>query len=252
MGDSPLPVCDVLGVGCVVGDVVSAADAVIERALSGAGGYGVLCNVHVLMTAQQEPEVMAALEGAWTVFPDGAPVAWLQRRTGMRAAERIGGPDLMRAVLDRGRAHGLRHVLFGSTPDVVAALAGRLRERFPSVEIVAAHAPALGEEDDERVLGRVAAARPHVVWCALGAPKQELWMARRASELAPAIVLGVGAAFDFHAGAKDRAPTWMQRAGLEWLHRLGSEPRRLLVRYVTTNTAFVGAAAAQLARRRFA
>jgi N-acetylglucosaminyldiphosphoundecaprenol N-acetyl-beta-D-mannosaminyltransferase len=245
-----LPVCDVLGVRCAVGDVSRAADAVIERALSGAGGYGVLCNVHVLMTAQREPEVMSALETAWTVFPDGAPVAWLQRRIGMHAAERIGGPDLMRAVLDRGRAHGLRHALFGSTPDVVAALTGRLRERFPGVEIVAALAPARGEEDDVRVFRRVVTTRPHVVWCALGAPRQELWMARSAREFAPAIVLGVGAAFDFHAGAKERAPAWMQQVGLEWLHRLGSEPRRLLVRYVTTNTAFVGAAAVQLARRR--
>lgn len=252
MPEAALPSCDVLGVRCFVGDIASAADAAIERALSGAGGYGVLCNVHVLMTARREPEVMAALEGAWTVFPDGAPVAWFQRRAGMRAAERIGGPDLMPAVLDRGRAHGIRHALFGSTPDVVVALAERLRERFPGVEIVATHAPATGEEDDESELARVVAARPHVVWCALGAPKQELWMARCASALAPAIVLGVGAAFDFHAGAKDRAPTWVQRAGLEWLHRLGSEPRRLVVRYVTTNAAFVGAAATQLMRRRLA
>jgi N-acetylglucosaminyldiphosphoundecaprenol N-acetyl-beta-D-mannosaminyltransferase len=245
-----LPTCDVLGVRCAVGDVADAADAVIDRALSGAGGYGVFCNVHVLMTARRQPEVMRAVEEAWTVFPDGAPVAWFQRQVGRRGAERIGGPDLMRAVFDRGRARGLRHALFGSTPTVVDALAIRLRNRFPGVEIVKAHAPARGEEDDESLLGRMAAAQPHVVWCALGAPKQELWMARSSANLAPALVLGVGAAFDFHSGTKQRAPAWMRQSGLEWLHRLGREPRRLVVRYVTTNAAFVGAVAAQLARRK--
>ena len=143
----------------------------VERALSGAGGYGVFCNVHVLMTARREPNVMGAVEGAWTAFPDGAPVAWFQRRVGMREAERIGGPDLMPVVFDRGRARGLRHALFGSTPTVVEALAAQLRDRFPGAEIVRTDAPERGEEDDESLLRRVAATRPHVVWCALGAPQ---------------------------------------------------------------------------------
>lgn len=244
-----LPTCDVLGVRCAVGDVGSAADGVLERALSGAGGYGVFCNVHVLMTARRQPELMRAVEGAWNVFPDGAPVAWFQRRTGMQRAERIGGPDLMPAVFDRGRTHGLRHALFGSTPTVIERLSGRLRERFPGIEIVAAHAPAPGEEDDEALLDRVGAAQPQIVWCALGAPKQELWMARWAGALSPALVLGVGAAFDFHAGTKERAPAWMRQAGLEWAHRLKSEPRRLAKRYLTTNAEFAVRAATELARR---
>lgn len=252
MGGRILPTADVLGVEVAVGTVASAADAVIERALSGQGGYAVLCNVHVLMTARRQPEVMRAVERAWTVFPDGAPVAWFQRRVGMHGAERIGGPDLMPAVFDRGRAQGLRHALFGSTATVVEALAMRLQARFPGVNIVMTHAPARGEEDDDSLLDRVATTKPHVVWCALGAPKQELWMARRSATLAPALVLGVGAAFDFHAGTKERAPAWMQWSGLEWLHRLGSEPRRLVVRYITTNATFVGAAAAQLTRRKLA
>lgn len=247
-----LSTCDVLGVQCAVGDIGSAARVVTERALSGAGGYGVFCNVHVLMTARRQPDVMRAVEGAWTVFPDGAPVAWFERRVGMQGAERIGGPDLMPAVFDRGRVHGLRHALFGSTSTVVDELARRIQDRFPGVEIVTTHAPGRGEENDESLLRRLAATQPHVIWCAFGAPRQELWMARRSATLAPALVLGVGAAFDFHAGTKRRAPAWMRRRGLEWLHRLGSEPRRLVVRYVTTNAAFVGAAAAELTRRKLA
>ena len=96
---------------------------------------------------------------------------------------------------------------------------------------------------------RIGEAKPHIVWCAFGAPKQELWMYRNEAALAPALVLGVGAAFDFHAGTKKRAPVWMQRAGLEWLHRLYSEPRRLLIRYVTTNSEFLARASIQLTKR---
>ena len=132
MTSRDLPTCDVLGVAITVGTVESAADAVVERALSRGGGYGVLCNVHVLITACREPDVMDAVRGAWAVFPDGAPVAWMQRREGRAEAGRIGGPDLMPAVVDRGRAHGLRHAFVGSTPDVVGRLTQNLAERFPA------------------------------------------------------------------------------------------------------------------------
>lgn len=247
-----LPTCDVLGVQCVVGDVGSAADVVIERAVSGAGGYGVLCNVHVLMMARRRPDVMEAVSRAWAVFPDGAPVAWFQRRVGMSGAERIGGPDLMPAVFDRGQSEGVRHALVGSTPAVLAALAENLGRRFPRARIVATHAPPPGQEHDPDLLGKVASAKPHLVWLALGAPKQELWMRSTADQLAPALVLGVGAAFDFQAGARERAPDWARRSGFEWAYRLAAEPRRLFGRYATTNTAFVLAAARQLARRRMA
>jgi N-acetylglucosaminyldiphosphoundecaprenol N-acetyl-beta-D-mannosaminyltransferase len=253
MGEPPkLATCEVLDMDVAVGTVESAADAVIARALSGEGGYAVLCNVHVLMTARKRPDVMDAVRGAWAVFPDGAPIAWMQRRDGHKDAERIGGPDLMPAVLERGRSHGVRHAFVGSTPDVVSALQTRLEDFYPEADVVLAHAPERGGEDGDALFESIAAARPQIVWCALGAPKQELWMARRARDLAPALVLGVGAAFDFHAGTKERAPRWIQRAGLEWVHRLASEPRRLIVRYLTTNAAFVVAAASRLARQRIA
>jgi N-acetylglucosaminyldiphosphoundecaprenol N-acetyl-beta-D-mannosaminyltransferase len=239
MGAADFATCDVLGVPCVVGDLNSACDGVIEHALAGRGGYGVLCNVHVLMTARRTPEVMQALDGAWNVFPDGAPIAWVQRREGATRATRVGGPDLMPLVFDRGRYRGLRHALFGSTPEVAEALQLQIRERFPGAEIVAVQVPGPGEEDDLPALSRIIESRPHIVWCALGAPKQELWMSRHASTLAPSLLLGVGAAFDFLAGNKPRAPRWMQESGLEWLHRLWSEPGRLFRRYATTNALFL-------------
>jgi N-acetylglucosaminyldiphosphoundecaprenol N-acetyl-beta-D-mannosaminyltransferase len=245
----PFPTSDVLGVPCVIGDVDSAATGVLAQAMAGDGGYGVLCNVHVLMTAHRSPGVMDALQAAWAVFPDGAPIAWLQRRAGASNAARIGGPDLMPAVFDRGRVHGTRHALFGSTPEVVARVARNAKIAFPGINIVATHAPLFGRESDQAALDRLRDARADIVWCALGAPKQELWMARHAELLAPALVLGVGAAFDFQAAVKIRAPQCMQRAGLEWLHRLLSEPRRLASRYAKTNMSFIVAAAPVVLRR---
>ena len=227
------------GVNCFVGSLDSAASAIVERAFSGGGGYAVLANTHVLTTAQRSLPLLAALEAAWMVFPDGAPVAWLQRRTGADGAFRIAGPDLMPAVLARGRKVGLRHFLFGSTPIVLRLLETRLKQEVSGVEIVGSCAPEPGEEHSPEVLAKIRSARPHVVWVALGAPRQELWMHRHVRALEPAVALGVGAAFDFHAGTKTRAPRWLQNAGLEWLHRLGSEPLRLGPRYLRTNTEFI-------------
>ena len=227
----------VLGVECFAGGLEAAADTVVARALSGEGGYACFANVHVVVSARRDPSLRAALDSAWAVFADGAPIAWAQRRSGV-CADRVAGPDLMQAVLDRGRDAGLRHFLFGSTPDVISCLEASLRDSFGGLQIVGCHAPPADEENSVEALEAIADARPHVVWTALGAPKQEIWAARHAAALASSLVVGVGAAFDFHAGRKRRAPHWMQRAGLEWLHRLAFEPRRLGWRYLSTNTLF--------------
>jgi N-acetylglucosaminyldiphosphoundecaprenol N-acetyl-beta-D-mannosaminyltransferase len=245
-----LPQAEALGLACFAGAVEDAADRVVDRALARSGGYAVLCNVHVLMTAKGDPRLRSALDDAWAVFPDGAPVAWLMRRGGARAARRVGGPDLMRAVLDRGRSHDLRHFLYGSTPEVIERLRREIELAFPGVAISGWFAPAWGAEDAPESVGEIIRADAHVVWVALGAPKQELWLQRHSVALGPSVALGVGAAFDFHAGAKPRAPMWMRRVGLEWLHRFASEPRRLGVRYLTTNSRFMGYAAIDVARRR--
>jgi len=244
-----VPRSDVLGIPTLVGDVDSAADVLVERAVQKHGGYVCLCNVHTLMLAQSDAAVRAALCDASVVLPDGAPVAWLQRRHGENAARRVGGADLMAAVVDRGREHGLRHFFFGSTEPVLTRLVDALETRYPGAEISGVAAPAFGTAADIQPPSDLGSA--HFAWCGLGAPKQELWMQRFAETLAPAVAVGVGAAFDFLAGTKERAPLWMQRHGLEWLHRLGGEPRRLGGRYITTNSRFVVSAAADLTRRRF-
>jgi N-acetylglucosaminyldiphosphoundecaprenol N-acetyl-beta-D-mannosaminyltransferase len=160
----------------------------------------------------------------------------------------VGGPDLMPAVLDRGRPLKIRHFLFGSQPHVIEELSGRLRARYPGVEICGSLAPAANSEESELSLDAIRSTTPDIVWVALGAPKQEAWMRRHAVALRPALLIGVGAAFDFAAGTRNRAPRWMQRVGLEWLHRLGSEPERLFRRYLVTNSAFLLFALPLLAR----
>jgi N-acetylglucosaminyldiphosphoundecaprenol N-acetyl-beta-D-mannosaminyltransferase len=242
----------VLGVECFAGEPETAARAVLERALQGSGGYCCFCNVHVLSLARRHESLRRALENAWIAFPDGAPVAWLQRRFGF-AAERVPGPDLMPRVLSLGLPAGLRHFLFGSTPQVLNVLQQRLHAANPGIEIVGALSPPFEAGDEHRsrqAIEEISATQPHVVWCALGAPKQELWMHRYADELSPALILGVGAAFDFLAGTKHRAPLWMQQSSLEWLHRLASEPRRLSWRYIRTNSEFVLRAASELLEHR--
>lgn len=239
----------IFGVDCFVGDLDGAVDTVVQRAASRRGGRIVLANAHVLVTSLRHQQLKDALDSAWTVFPDGAPVAWLERRAGAVNAQRIAGPDLMPTVLDRGRQYGLRHVLLGSTRAVLNRLETNFEREFPGVAIVDAIAPAPGEEHSLAVLERIGAADPHIVWVALGAPKQELWTKRHASYFTSSLLAPVGAAFDFNAGTKPRAPEWMQRHGLEWLHRLTSEPRRLGWRYLSTNSRFFVQALRELRSR---
>lgn len=242
-----------LGVRCFLGDLEGAVEALLDLVSAGAGGYVCQGNVHVLVTAQHDRELAAALAEAALVFPDGAPVAWLQRRQSASSARRVPGPDVMPRVLAAGEARGLRHFLFGATQEKLARLEAALASSHPGVLIAGSYAPPfapvpalLGED----TLAPIRAAEPDVVWCALGAPKQELWMRAAAPRLRPAVLVGVGAAFDFLAGVRPRAPEPMRRAGLEWLYRLALEPRRLAGRYLRTNAEFIVRAGAALAARR--
>lgn len=238
----------VFGVECFAGSMEEATELVLETASQRRGGYACFCNVHVLETAQHHPELMDALRNAAVVFPDGAPIAWVEGRYLGEAEARIGGPDLMERVIRDGCALGLRHAFYGSTGRVLERLRATLQRRYPQAGIVSVVAPGFGAEAEARLeldLARLRRIDPHIVWVALGAPRQELWAARHSAELPRSLIIGVGAAFDFLAGTKPRAPLWMQRAGLEWLYRLGSEPRRLGPRYVSTNSLFILRAVAE-------
>jgi N-acetylglucosaminyldiphosphoundecaprenol N-acetyl-beta-D-mannosaminyltransferase len=236
------PTCNVFHVDFYAGSFPAAAELVTARALSGAGGYVTLTGVHGIVEAQHDALFRRALEDAWLNFPDGVPVTWAQRSLCEAEAERVCGPDLLPFMVSTGRAVGLRHYLFGSSEAVLSQLRSRLVQRSPGSLIVGSEAPPFGPihlDDTSASVERIRASVPHVVWVGLGAPKQELWMQRHAAVLAPALLIGAGAAFDMVAGVQPRAPAAMQRSGLEWLYRLAHEPRRLAGRYARANSEFL-------------
>jgi N-acetylglucosaminyldiphosphoundecaprenol N-acetyl-beta-D-mannosaminyltransferase len=240
----------VLGLPCAALSLAEATDAVLDLVAERSGGYVSLCNAHVAVNAQHSDAHRRALTGASAVFPDGAPVAFIQRRKGAAYAERVAGPDLMNAVFDRGRRHRIRHFFYGAELSTLLRLEARLKDRWPSAEVVGRIAPPVSQHPpclDAAAVRELSQAAPDIVWVGLGSPKQDIWMATNSSNLAPAVLIGVGAAFDFLSGRKNRAPLVMQTAGLEWLHRLISEPRRLGMRYLRTNTEFVIRGAVDLA-----
>ena len=194
-----------------------------------------ICNVHSVVTARQDPAFAAALAQADLATPDGAPVAWMLRRLGHAGQARINGPDLMWRCCADAAARGTPVYLYGGTEEVSARLQQRLRAAFPALRIAGAASPpfrALSADEDAVAVAAINASGAGVVWVSLGCPKQELWMHAHRGRV-HAVMVGVGAAFDYHAGTTPRAPRWMQQAGLEWLHRLASETRRRAARRCT-------------------
>lgn len=249
------PVNDVrvLGVPLTAQSYAAGTARLIDAAASHQPFRAHFCTVHSLVEASRNPALLAVFDSAGMVAMDGVPLVWVARHRGRRSAERVCGPDTMLTICDEGRRSGLRHVLLGGAPGVAEALADRLTARFPGLTIVGTLSPPfrpLTEAEDAALVAEVNAMSPDVVWIGLGSPKQEFWAADHAATI-PAVLLPVGAAFDFHSGRIRRAPRWMQRTGLEWLFRLAMDPRRLFGRYVTTNSRFVaGVLREELARRR--
>lgn len=232
-------------------DVVS-ADQAVQRishwASANESRYVCICNAHSVVTTTQDAAFHKAVARADMATPDGAPVAWMLRRQGAAGQRRVSGPDLMLDYCAHAARQGESIYLYGSTEDTLAALQRALLSRWPSLRIAGAESPPfrrLTPAEDADAVARINASGAGTVWVSLGCPKQELWMAEHRGRIR-AVMIGVGAAFDFHAGTLARAPQWMQRQGLEWLHRLLSEPRRLWKRYLTTNAAFIAGAARQL------
>ena len=184
--------------------------------------------------------------GGCTTLPDWLPrtgcLVWLSRLRGFRHVERVYGPDLMLALCERSVHTGYRHFFYGGDRDVPDRLAGNLQRRFQGLRVAGGHSPpfrALTDEEDEAIVKLIDAARPDIVWVGLSTPKQEHWMAKHVDRLRASVLIGVGAAFDFHAGLKKQAPPWMRRSGLEWLFRVAIEPRRLWRRYASNIPLFL-------------
>ncbi len=233
------------------GGVVRWMEAVVA---AGERAYVTAAAVNLVMSAGEDPATRAAVCSASLAVPDGQPLVWALRALGHRAATRVYGPDLMLAFCARAAREGIPMFLYGGrTPQALARLQERLGERFPGLRIAGSFFPPFREptaEDDERTIAAIDGSGAQVVWVGTGQPKQELWMHRMRPRLRAPLLVGVGAAFDFHAGLVAQAPPWMQRAGLEWSYRLAREPRRLWRRYARHNPRFVVGFAAQYMRER--
>jgi len=199
-------------------------------------------DVHGIMLAQEDPRLLAIHRQADMVTPDGMPLVWVAKKRGFSAVSRVCGADLVEALCDVSQKPQLRHFFFGGKPGVAERMAAALANRFPGLSIAGCETPpfrAMTDDEDEATVSKIAATHPHIVWVGLSTPKQEYWMAQHVGRIPGATLIGVGAAFDFMAGEVKRAPVWMQRNGLEWLHRLLSEPRRLWRRYLVLAPMFL-------------
>lgn len=204
--------------------------------------YVCVSGVHGLMESQRDAELRRIHNAAGLVTPDGMPLVWLSRLMGFRHVDRVYGPDLMLAVCERAVQPGYRHFFYGGAAGVADKLAVRLQSRFPGLQVVGTYSPPfrpLTFEEDQQVIEEINAVQPDIVWIGMSTPKQERWMAEHVRKLSAPVLIGVGAAFDFHAGLKKQAPRWMQRGGLEWSFRLMTEPRRLWRRYLVNNPLFL-------------
>jgi N-acetylglucosaminyldiphosphoundecaprenol N-acetyl-beta-D-mannosaminyltransferase len=198
------------------------------------------------MRAQDDADLMQLHEQAGMVTPDGMPLVWLARSRGYQEVGRTCGSDLVLSLCEISIKEGLRHYFFGGKPGVAERLAEKLSARFPGLQVVGTATPPFRKmtpEEDVAATAAITAARPDIVWVGLSTPTQEYWMRDHVGRIPGATLMGVGAAFDFHAGDVKRAPRWMQQVGLEWLHRLSSEPRRLWRRYLVLAPRFVMRAA---------
>jgi N-acetylglucosaminyldiphosphoundecaprenol N-acetyl-beta-D-mannosaminyltransferase len=239
----------VCGVAIAAVTPIAAARRIVTAAALGHRLEVHLCNAYTLSLVDSDPRLRSALERSDLNLPDGTPVAWLGRRRGTDGPVR--GPGLVGDVVDLGRTHGLRHYYLGAAPGVAAAMAMKLEATYPGAITASTESPPFSSMDDtalDDAAGRIRAASAHVVWVGLGTPRQDHLVPRLASRL-ELPVIPVGAAFDFWAGKVTEAPKWLHGTGLEWAHRLASEPRRLWRRYLLGNPRFVASAISHRAGR---
>lgn len=209
-----------------------------------------LCNAWTLAYGLKDPAHADRVDSGDLNLPDGMPLVWLGKRFGLPINNRVYGPDLMSQTLDQGRINGLRHYLYGTTEETLSQLQERLETRFPGAQIVGSEAPPFRPStriEEQSLADRIRDSQADVVWIGLGTPQQDELVHRLRPEV-PAVLIPVGAAFDFLAGNKSQAPMWMQQRGLEWLFRLCSEPKRLWRRYLIGNLMFVRGAAPDFLR----
>jgi N-acetylglucosaminyldiphosphoundecaprenol N-acetyl-beta-D-mannosaminyltransferase len=242
------PRVDVLGVGVSAIDMPMVLQLIDQWISQGDRRYICVTGVHGVMESQRDQRLRNVHNRSGLTTPDGMPLVWAGRAAGARNMDRVSGPDLMLATCELARARGYSSFFYGGRPGVPERLAARLEDVYPGLKIAGTYAPPFRElsaKEDEDVVRLISAAQPDLVWVGLGTPKQELWMAAHTHLFDTSVLIGVGAAFDIHAGLTRQAPRWVQRSGLEWAFRLAHEPRRLWRRYLYNNPRFL----AGIARR---
>jgi N-acetylglucosaminyldiphosphoundecaprenol N-acetyl-beta-D-mannosaminyltransferase len=240
---------DVLGVRVSAINMSRAVDTADRWIRTGQSGYVCVTGVHGVMEAQRDQEFRKILNRAMMNTPDGMPLSWVGRLQGFDDMDRIFGPDFMSAMCRLSLERGFRHFLYGGKPGVAEKLKKALETKFPGLQVVGTYTPPfrdLNAAEEDALLAQLCNSRPHILWVGMSTPKQERFMAQHVDRLQVPLLVGVGAAFDYHTGAIRDCSVGMKRAGLQWLHRLAQDPGRLWRRYLRNNPAFVWNIALQL------
>jgi N-acetylglucosaminyldiphosphoundecaprenol N-acetyl-beta-D-mannosaminyltransferase len=238
----------ILGTYVHVTNYAAAARTIINWTKTGSGSYICAANVHMLVEAYDSQDFQKTINSADLVTPDGMPLVWMMRLKGVKGQTRVYGPTLMLHVLGFADAEGIPVGFYGGSPEVLLTLSKRFHQKYPSLKMVYSYSPPfrpLSDSEDALLVEQILRSGVRILFVGLGCPKQEKWMAEHKGKI-PIVMIGVGAAFDFHAGLKPQAPAWVQNAGFEWLFRLIKEPRRLWWRYLYNNPRFVFLAIADL------
>ena len=223
-----------------VGSLDNITEEIIRKSKDGCGGYVCMANVHMVTTATRDPKLHKIMETSLLVPADGLPLVWVLKCNGFKDASRVTGMDLTVRLCEVAQNNKLPVYFYGSMSQTIHGLKNFIKKNFPNLQAIYESPPflPLQPEVDQVVVERINKSGARIVFVGLGCPKQEFWMSAYTSYL-PAILIGVGAAFDFMAGTVNRAPLWMQKCGLEWLHRLVTEPQKTWKRYATTNPLFI-------------
>lgn len=232
---------EILGVEVSAVSLAMAVDTIDSWVSRGQANYVCVAAVDSIMESYRRKALQQIHNSAGLVLPAGMPLVWLSRLQGFRQVTRVYGPDLMLAVCERSLKHGYRHYFYGGAPEVAERVADKLLVRFPGLNIAGILSPPCRElepEEQRIVVGQINLTRPDVVWVGTRTPKQEMWMAQHRHQLQAPVLIGVGSAFDFHAGIKRQSSPWMMRAGLKWLFHVVKEPEHLAPLYLVNNLVF--------------
>lgn len=246
-----VPRANVLGVGVHAVNMDIAVQTIAAAVAAHRKGYVCATGVHGIMEAQRHSGMLMALTNAFLIVPDGMPTVWMGHLQGLASMDRVFGPDLMLAVIGHPLMEGRSHFLYGGQAGVAEALQTTLTGLFPKGRFIGTYTPpfrSLDRAEQSELLDLVNGLRPDIVWVGLSTPKQEYFMAEFLPRFNTTLMIGVGAAFDFHTGRIRDSPTWVKRYGLQWFHRLCQEPGRLWKRYLINNPLFLLYAALQLSR----